>query len=264
MAMGERLYRTSGVIIKRFDVGEADRVLTILTPFGKISANARGIRKTASRLAGHLELLSFCQLQLAIGKSRDVVTQSVAIERFEAIQQRLYTMAASYYLTELTDNFVTDSDIASPALTHLLASLHMLCQPSQTEMVMHWYTLQLSDVAGYRPQLFDCAVCGSRLDEQTDRWSIAQGGMLCPDCVRADPKAITISLALFKLLRFVQREPLATVAQTVQPFALHTSAFQLLQQWVVQHSEQPLRSAVFFDDVRHKEYQDTVEIEHGQ
>lgn len=158
-------------------------MLTILTPFGKISANARGIRKTASRLAGHLELLSFCQLQLAIGKSRDVVTQSVAIERFEAIQQRLYTMAASYYLTELTDNFVTDSDIASPALTHLLASLHMLCQPSQIEMVMHWYTLQLSDVAGYRPQLFDCAVCGSRLDEQTDRWSIAQGGMLCPDCV---------------------------------------------------------------------------------
>jgi recombinational DNA repair protein (RecF pathway) len=38
--MGERLYRTTGVIIKRLDVGEADRVLTILTPMGKINANA--------------------------------------------------------------------------------------------------------------------------------------------------------------------------------------------------------------------------------
>jgi hypothetical protein len=65
-------------------------------------------------------------------------------------------------------------------------------------------------------------------------------------------------LALFKLLRFVQREPLAVVAQTAQSFALHTQAFRLLRQWVVRHSEQPLRSAVFFDDVRHKEYQDQV------
>ena len=256
--MGERLYRTTGVIIKRIDVGEADRVLTILTPVGKISANARGIRKTASRLAGHLELLSYCQLQLAAGKSRDVVTQSVAIERFDAIQQRLYTMAAGYYVTELTDNFVTDEDTASPALIHLLASLRMLCQPCHVEMVLHWYTLQLSDVAGYRPQLFDCAVCGALLDEQAQRWSITQGGMLCPDCVRADIHASIISLALFKLLRFVQREPLAVVAQTAQPFALHTQAFSLLRQWVVRHSELPLRSAVFFDDVRRKEYQDQV------
>jgi DNA repair protein RecO (recombination protein O) len=209
-------------------------------------------------LAGHLELLSYCQLQLAAGKSRDVVTQSVAIERFDAIQQRLYTMAAGYYVTELTDNFVTDEDTASPALNHLLASLRMLCQPCHVEMVLHWYTLQLSDVAGYRPQLFGCAVCGTDLDEQAQRWSITQGGMLCPDCVRADIHASIISLALFKLLRFVQREPLAVVAQTAQPFALHTQAFSLLRQWVVRHSEQPLRSAEFFDDVRHKEYQDQV------
>jgi DNA repair protein RecO (recombination protein O) len=125
-------------------------------------------------------------------------------------------------------------------------------------MVLHWYTLQLSDVAGYRPQLFGCAVCSTDLDEQAQRWSITQGGMLCPDCVRADIHASIISLALFKLLRFVQREPLAVVAQTAQPFALHTQAFSLLRQWVVRHSEQPLRSAEFFDDVRHKEYQDQV------
>lgn len=253
--MGERLYRTTGIIIKRLDVGEADRVLTILTPAGKISANARGIRKTTSRLAGHLELLSYCQLQLAAGKSRDVIVQSVAIERFEALQNRLYTMAAGYYVAELADNFVTDEDSASPALTHLRACLQMLCQPCSLEMVLHWYTLQLCEVAGYRPQLFVCAVCGSRLNEQSQRWSITQGGMLCPDCVRADTHALTISLALFTLLRFVQRESLAVVAQTTQSFVLHTQAFVLLRQWVVRHSELPLRSVAFFDDVRFKEYQ---------
>ncbi|NBU63507.1 MAG: DNA repair protein RecO [Chloroflexia bacterium] len=254
--MGERLYRTTGVIIKRLDVGEADRVLTILTPLGKINANARGIRKTASRLAGHLELLSYCQLQLAAGKNRDVVTQSVAIARFDELQQRLYTMAAGYYVAELSDHFVTEEASASSALTHLLACLQMLCQPCYVEMVMHWYTLQLSDIAGYRPQLFECAVCAAVLDEQAQRWSITQGGMLCPDCVRADIHATTISLAVFKLLRFVQREPLAVVSQTLQPFALHTQVFLLLRQWVTRHSEQPLRSAQFFDDVRRKEYQD--------
>ena len=107
--MGERLYRSQGVIIKRVDVGEADRVLTILTPDGKIEATARGVRKTSSKLAGHLELLSVCQLQLAHGRSRDVITQSVAINRFAPLQTSLLRMAAGYYVAELADVLVGDS-----------------------------------------------------------------------------------------------------------------------------------------------------------
>ena len=249
--MGERLYRTTGIIIKRTDVGEADRVLTIMTPAGKVVASARGVRKTVSRLAGHLELLSHCQLQLASGRNRDVVTQSVAIERFDALQQSLVTMAAGYYVAEMTDALVGDEDAAAPVYAHLRETLQMMCTPCEIAMVVHWYTLQLCDAVGYRPQLTACTVCGVVLAQDAKHWSIVQGGMVCPECARRDAHVVVISLALFKLLRFVQREPLTVVAQTHQPAALHDAMFQLMRRWIHYLSERPLRTAAFFDDVRH-------------
>lgn len=248
--MGERLYRSQGVIIKRIDVGEADRIVTILTPQGKIEATARGVRKTTSKLAGHLELLSVCQLQLAQGRSRDVITQSMAIDRFAPLQSSLLRMAAGYYVAELTDVLVGDEDAASPTFVALTDTLQALCTASQIDMVVHWYTLALCDAIGYRPQLVECAVCGATLDQRADRWSHTQGGMLCADCHRSDPHALTISLALFKLLRFVQREPVAQVMHVVQPADVHTQGYQLMRQWIRRVHERPLRAADFFDDVR--------------
>lgn len=248
--MGERLYRTEGIIIKRIDVGEADRVLTIITPHGKMVASAKGVRKTTSRLAGHLELLSDCQLQLASGRNRDVITQSVARERFGALQHTLLTMAAGYYVAEMTDVMVGDEDAVAPVYGHLRDTLRMLCQPCQIDMVVHWYTLQLCEAVGYRPQLVSCAGCAQTLAQDAKHWSIVQGGMLCPECARRDTHAQHISLALFKLLRFVQREPLTVVAHTAQTDGLHFQMFQLLQRWMRYSSDRTLRAAAFYDDVR--------------
>lgn len=251
--MGERLYRAHGLIIKRIDVGEADRIFTVLTPDGKIEATARGVRKTTSKLSGHLELLSLCQLQLAHGRTRDVITQSIAVERFAKLQESLVRMAAGYYVAELTDVLVGDEDAASPAFVALTETLRALEHAAHVDMVVHWYTLALCDAVGYRPQLVDCSVCGRILDQTAERWSYVQGGMICGDCQRRDPHAQPISLALFKLLRFVQREPLAQVVQVVQPADVHAQAYQLMRQWIRRVHDRPLRAAVFFDDVRRQE-----------
>jgi DNA repair protein RecO (recombination protein O) len=250
--MGERLYRTTGIIIKRNDVGEADRVLTIITPTGKIVASARGVRKTASRLAGHLELLSNCQLQLASGRNRDVITQSVVVDRFDALQHSLITMAAGYYVAEMTDVMVGDEDAVAPVYHALRATLQMLCTPCEYDMVVHWYTLHLCDAVGYRPQLTACAACGVLLAPDAKHWSMTQGGMLCPECARRDAYPHEISLPLFKLLRYVQREPLSVVAHTVQSAPVHLQMFHLLRRWMHFVSERSLRAAAFYDDVRAK------------
>lgn len=248
--MAERLYRTEGIILKRVDVGEADRLVTVLSPVGKFLATARGVRKTTSKLAGHLELLSHCQLQLARGRSRDVITQSMAIERFEALQSNLVAMAAGYYVAEMTDALVADEEVAATTYHDLLATLRALLETTAVEMVVHWYTLRLCDAAGYRPQLVECVVCGQTLTAAAERWSVQQGGMLCADCRRADAQARPIDLSAFKVLRFVQREPLAQVLHVRQSAAVHTEVFALMRQWVTRMSERPLRSAAFFDDVR--------------
>ena len=66
----EHLYKSEAVIIKRSDLGEADKILTILTPhFGKLRVVAKGVRKVTSRLAGHVELFTRSQMLLAKARS---------------------------------------------------------------------------------------------------------------------------------------------------------------------------------------------------
>ena len=77
--MRDRIYRTEAVIIRRADFGEADRLLTLITPLGKRRVVAKGARKTTSRLAGHIELFTHATLLLAVGRSLDIVTQSVIL-----------------------------------------------------------------------------------------------------------------------------------------------------------------------------------------
>ena len=70
-------YSIEAIVLKRTDMGEADRILTLFTPNkGKFHAIAKGIRRPISKKAGHLELLGRSQLQMALGRNLDIVTQA--------------------------------------------------------------------------------------------------------------------------------------------------------------------------------------------
>ena len=61
--------RTQGFVLKRTNYGEADRILNIITPGGKMSAIAKGVRKEKSKLAGGIEMFSLVELNIHSGKS---------------------------------------------------------------------------------------------------------------------------------------------------------------------------------------------------
>src|SRR6478609_8007714 len=71
-----RRYTTDAIVLSRFDLGEADRVLTLITPgIGKLKAIAKGVRRPTSRLGGSLEPFAELTVALARGRTFDVVTQ---------------------------------------------------------------------------------------------------------------------------------------------------------------------------------------------
>ena len=82
-----RLYKTPGIVLTRFDLGEADRVLTVLTPHeGKLKVIAKGVRKPTSRLGGSLEPFAELHLVLARGRTFDIVTQASVAEAWLAFR----------------------------------------------------------------------------------------------------------------------------------------------------------------------------------
>src|SRR3954465_514070 len=99
-----RRYVTDAIVLSRFDYGEADRILTVMTPGGgKIKAIAKGIRRQKSRIGGSLEPLAELRLALAQGRTFDVVTQVEVIHPWLRMRDDLVSFGTASYLAELAN-----------------------------------------------------------------------------------------------------------------------------------------------------------------
>src|SRR5688500_3489617 len=103
------IYKITGVILRRRNYGEADRILSIFSPDrGKVEAIAKGARKMKSKLGGHLELFSEIALMLAKGRNLDVVTGARLQKHFSKIAEDLDRLQVAYLICEIVDKLTTD------------------------------------------------------------------------------------------------------------------------------------------------------------
>jgi DNA repair protein RecO (recombination protein O) len=252
--MRERVYRTEAVIIRRSDFGEADRLLTLVTPQGKRRVVAKGARKTTSRLAGHIELFTHASLLLAIGRNLDIVTQSVILHSFDNLRGDLRRIGAAYYAAELIDRLTEEDDENRPAFELLVATLLALDTTRNRDLALRFYELHLLGYLGYRPQLYHCAVCQAALTEEASRFSPTGGGVLCPRCAPGDRAALPISLSAFKLLRFLQAQPLEAIERLNISPVVRDEAEQLLRAYIRRILERDLKSVAFLEEVNTQHY----------
>lgn len=105
-----RSFKTEGIIIKRRNYGEADRLLTVLTKNnGKIQVKAAGIRRIPSRRSAHVELLNHSALGLYRGRSYAVLTEAEAIDNFSSIKNNLEKIGRAYHFCELIDGLCPEN-----------------------------------------------------------------------------------------------------------------------------------------------------------
>ncbi|HXG40610.1 MAG TPA: DNA repair protein RecO, partial [Candidatus Limnocylindrales bacterium] len=102
-----RVYVTDAIVLSRFPYGEADRILTLITPeHGKLKAIAKGVRRPTSRLGGSLEPFAELRLALARGRTFDVVTGVAVGRAFLRLRDSLEGTATAWYLAELAERSV--------------------------------------------------------------------------------------------------------------------------------------------------------------
>ncbi len=201
----DKLYRTEAVALRRVDVGEADRILTLYTPqFGKIRAIAKGVRRLTSHLGGHLELFTRSKLLLAKGRDLDYVSQAETVDPFIVFRDDPNLIWYPYYIAELLDRLSADNLANPPAYQLLLDTLGWVGRAKEPDLLLRWYELQLLGLLGYRPELHRCLICKTPLEPDEGHAFSVQGGVICPTCAPTQ-RATAISLASFKVLRLLQR-----------------------------------------------------------
>ena len=150
-----RTYKTEGIILKRVNFGEADKILTIYTKhYGKIRAIAKGVRKLTSRKAGNVELFNQAVIFLAKGKNLDILTEVQLLNSFKAWRKDLKKVAAAYYFCELVDKLTPDNQASQSVYWLLVQALSKISQESLPELVRS-FEEQLLDKLGFGvpPQL---------------------------------------------------------------------------------------------------------------
>lgn len=115
-----RTYKTEAIVIKRFNLGEADKLITLMSPqLGKVRGIAKGVRRLYSRKAPSLELFSQVQVFLAKGKNLDFITEVELIQGFPKLRQDLERVKFAYQFAELID-VVTRENQENRAVFELL------------------------------------------------------------------------------------------------------------------------------------------------
>ncbi|WP_294181838.1 DNA repair protein RecO [uncultured Schumannella sp.] len=191
-------YRDEGVVLRTHKLGEADRIVTLLSrQHGKVRAVAKGVRRTASRFGARLEPGMVVDAQFYVGRSLDIVQQADTIGSYGADiadDYGRYTVAMA--MLETADR-VTDHEAGTQHYLLLVGALRSLARREHAAgMTLDAYLLRALSIAGWAPSFVDCAVTGAPGPHSA---FVAQLGGVVADEV-APPGAVRLDAATLDVL----------------------------------------------------------------
>ena len=247
-----RLYVTDAIVLSRFDYGEADRIMTLLTPVhGKFKAIAKGVRRPTSRLGGSLEPLAELRVALARGRTFDVVTQVQVTHAWLRLRDSLESAATAWYLAELADRSLEERHEAEALYALLRRAYELLDAGMESGRVARWYEMHLADELGVRPEVDRCVECYRMLEaDESFRWVPPLGGVLCSRCPGPSAERAGLSVEALKLLKAYQRLDVEALAALRLPPAVEREVEAAMRDFLRVSLERDARSLEFLDEVR--------------
>jgi DNA repair protein RecO (recombination protein O) len=252
MPRPERSFRTEAIILKRRDFGEADRLLTILTPrYGKLDVIAKGARKPTSTKTGHVELYTRADLLIHRGRELDLAVQAEMLKPYLELREDLQRGAYANYTAELMDRFTAKGEEEASALFGLLDdTLQRLCADDDPRLAVRYYEIRLLDEVGFRPELNECVISREAVRPEDQYFSYADGGVVRPEHAIRSSGFVPIPMVTLKVLRHMQRSPYSHVRTlTISP-ALHDDIERVMLGYITYILEQKLQSVDFIRRIR--------------
>jgi DNA repair protein RecO (recombination protein O) len=179
------LYRDQAVVVRTHKLGEADRIVVLLTAeHGKVRAIAKGVRKTKSRFGGRLEPLTHVSLLLYQGRELDIVSQAETIDPTRPLMDDLDRLTQGLALLEAVDRLTPDREPVPDLYRMLVGALRTLAtRPSELVVPAFFWKVLASE--GLRPELDRCVRCGT--DGPLVAFDLDEGGTLCRTCRQGVP-----------------------------------------------------------------------------
>lgn len=239
------LYRVEGVVLRTHKLGEADRIVTLLTrERGRVRAVAKGVRRTSSRIGARLEPFSHVDAQLYAGRTLDGVTQVETMAAYGAALAADYPRwTAGQAMLETAERLTPEEGHQSVQQFLLLVGglRSLVAAEHDSGLVLDAYLLRSLSVAGWAPTFTDCARCGRPGPHAS--FHLPSGGVLCADC-RQPGSAAPAPAALALMAALLSGD--WSTADASEPRA-RREASGLVAAYLSWHLERGLRSLPLVD-----------------
>lgn len=208
------LYKDHGAVMRTMRLGEADRIVTILThDHGKIRAVVKGVRKTKSRFGARLDPFGHVDLMLWEGRGElHTVSQAEILASYADLRDDYDAYATAQLMCEATDVVAPDSESNPRLLKLLLAGWrsvagHVRSGTAVPHVLRSAFLLKLLGVTGFAPGLRNCMACGG--EDGLSAFGIEAGGVLCSGC--RSPADVSLAPVSVRLLQDLWRTPLDAI-----------------------------------------------------
>ena len=193
------LYRDEAIVLRTQKLGEADRIITLLTrEHGRVRGVAKGVRRTKSKFGARLEPGSHIDIQLYTGRTFDTVTQVESIENYgEALTDDYSRWTIAGTILEAAERFTShEHEPAMQEFKLVTGAMKALAENKyDSSMILDAYLLRSLAVGGYAPSLVNCSKCDAAGPHRY--FSLVGGGSVCADCrpsASATPAPETLKL----------------------------------------------------------------------
>lgn len=197
-----KLIKTKGVIIAEKTVADFDKIVTILTPNGKIEAAAKGARRPKSLLMAATQFLCFGEFLLYKGGNSYSINSCEIIEAFYNVRTDLDKLKIASHITKIVNDVTTENQNTYKAMQLYLNSLYMISESSKDlSLINSVFKLRLMSIIGFRPEINECKNCKSK--DNLGYFSFKDSGLKCNSCAKQDKGAVEINETTLDAIRYI-------------------------------------------------------------
>ena len=243
------ILKTKGIVVKRMNYGEADRILTILTvDHGKIKAIAKGSRKILSKLGGSLEPFCLVDFMFHEGRNFYIVTAAAVISHFEKIHTDIDKTAKAFYIGELLDKFLEEKQ-NHPEVFELFKKYLQELESADDPILIPVFSAKILEAVGFKPEVAECLHCRAKLLPVQNYWDDVEGGVICQTCHDKFGHGGKISNDVIKILRLIFSQKFSVGSKINIAPSYKKQTAEVLENYVEGIVEKELKSKKFMKDM---------------
>lgn len=241
-----RTYAANGIVLRRIDLGEKDRILTIFSKeHGKLAAVAKGARRPGSRLSAASEPFTYCKMLLASGRNLDILSQADIRESFPCVKCDMNRVAYAAYVLELTYHFLENREPNPDLFDSLLSVMYVMESGADPQICARRFELDLLSLLGYEPRFDCCAACGGAPGPGRIGFSPSLGGITCGVCSGRLADAMDVSGSAPSWVTALRRADPRDIGSIRMPAGARRDIARMLRAHIRYRLEREIKSTDF-------------------